>query len=276
MEKSSLNQPKLSLLSFAILFLLAFNFFILYKFIRLYNLVDEIVRFNSQIEGTTSQSITDILRAAKVEQDKFGKNLKETSDRILEQQQNTFKSQLQALRKQIETQQAKYQREKNRLERIENGLPEQVELDDLYTKYSKRYSASEVFHTSKGSISFYSSHIEYTLVPSTGKVASIRIGKGQSTEDSELIKAWLRESEQVKQRLGYKFINQKTRPTDYGEATEKLYRRGDMYFKTYYQYTRVQGTYNSTNYRYKFYVEIGSEKRKNRHKLEQYNNKLGS
>jgi hypothetical protein len=52
--------------------------------------------------------------------------------------------------------------------------------------------------------------------------------------------------------------------------------KGDMYFKTYFQYERVQGTYGRHSLQYTYYVEIGSEVRKARYELEQYNQKLGS
>ena len=190
MGKSSLKQPKLTIISWTILFLLALNIFTLYKVRRLNKLVDETTSFNAQIKKTTTKSINDILQTSKVAQDKLGKTLRETSVWILDQQLNKFKTELQSIEQKIETQQVTYQREKSKIERLENGLPEQVELDDLYARYSKKYSGNEIFHTSKGSISFDLSEIEYTIVPSTGKVASIRIGKKQSSENSELIMAW--------------------------------------------------------------------------------------
>jgi len=72
-------------------------------------------------------------------------------------------------------------------------LPNYVDLDDLHQRYAdKKYSES--FITEKGTITFYSGQIQIITVPSTGKAAWIRIGKENSTENAELIKAWLNES----------------------------------------------------------------------------------
>jgi hypothetical protein len=40
--------------------------------------------------------------------------------------------------------------------------------------------------------------------------------------------------------LGYGKAGCVTRPADYGDFTECTYRKGDAYFRTYFQYQRVQ------------------------------------
>jgi len=103
----------------------------------------------------------------------------------------------------------------------------------------------------------------------------VKIGKANSTENSELIKAWIEESAAAKEKLGYVRQYRTTKPSDYGEYTEALYRKGDMYFKTYLQYQRVQGTYGRHSLQYTYYVEIGSEVRKRQYDLEAVQSKTG-
>jgi hypothetical protein len=104
----------------------------------------------------------------------------------------------------------------------------------------------------------------------------LKIGKDDSSENSELIKAWLEEAERAKVRLGYVRQYRRTKPSDYGDYTEALYRKGDMYFKTFLQYQRIQGTYDRHSLQYTYYVETGSDARRQQYELEQYNEKLGS
>lgn len=53
-------------------------------------------------------------------------------------------------------------------------------------------------------------------------------------------------------RLGYVRQYRRTKPSDYGEYTEALYTKGDMYFKTFVQYQRVQGTYGRHSLHYTY------------------------
>jgi hypothetical protein len=76
-------------------------------------------------------------------------------------------------------------------------------------------------------------------------------------------------------RLGYVQQYRRTKPSDYGESTETRYTKGDMYFKTFMQYQRVQGTYGRHSLQYTYYVETGSDARRKEYELEQYNKKLG-
>ena len=168
-------------------------------------------------------------------------------------------------------------------DRVLNGMPEHVELDQLNDYYAPKWKQQtgylgtvETFNTALGPIGFQKSHFAFAYVPSSKRLAWLKIGKDDSSENSELIKAWLEESARAKVRLGYTRQYQRTEPSDYGEYTEALYRKGDMYFKTYFQYQRVQGTYDRHSLQYTYYVETGSEARKQQHELEQYNQKLGS
>lgn len=162
------------------------------------------------------------------------------------------------------------------------GLPELIDLDELEKLYaasarqSKGSNYSHEFTAPKGSITFWSSNVNLTYVPSTQKLAFVRIGRNQSNENAELIKAWLEQATSAKSALGYRKVNSKKRPADYGEYTETEFRKGDMYFKTYFQFERVQGTYNRHSMQYTYYVETGSISRREQYFLELYNRKLGS
>jgi hypothetical protein len=150
------------------------------------------------------------------------------------------------------------------------------QLNDYYSSKFKNNSGYEQFQTQRGEISFYSSSFDFVYARNPFQLACLRIGKKESTENAELIKAWLNESANAKIRLGYRNIYSRTKNAEYGEYTEKFYEKGDLYFKTYFQYERVQGTYDRHSLQYTFYVETGSKERKARMELEQYINKLGS
>ena len=161
------------------------------------------------------------------------------------------------------------------------GLPEQVELDDLDKSYTTLRGAntgrnSESFHTNKGPIIFYKHQFSWANIPSTGRLAFFKIGRSASTENIELIRAWIEEASDAKLKMGYEVKSSDTKPSEYGDYSEVMMERKDMYFKTYLQRERVQGTYNSTSMQYTYYIEIGSINRRNRFLIEQYNNKLGS
>ena len=185
-----------------------------------------------------------------------------------------FESKLSNIQQNIQEEMTELEEIKSKKQRELANLPEYVDLDNLYKCYKD--STSATFDTEKGQISFSGYNIKIAMIPSIQKVAWIRIGKEQSSENTTLIKAWLNESANQKIKQGYKLISDKTNPSDYGKYTEKLYIKGDVYFKTYYQYIRYQGTYDSTYYRYTYYVEVGSTKRRNLYIREQYNSKLGS
>jgi hypothetical protein len=61
-----------------------------------------------------------------------------------------------------------------------------------------------------------------------------------------------------------------------GQAKEKHYTKGDMYFKTFFQYKSVRGMNDRDSLQYDFFVEVGSESRSETARLESYNKKLGS
>lgn len=196
------------------------------------------------------------------------------SDSLIAIRLEIFKQELFNIENQIVIEKKKLSEIQINKQRALNNLPEVVSLDELYEKYKS--NRSETFYTSKGQISFSSYNFSFLNVPSTGDVAYIRIGKDESSENSALIKAFLDESASSKTRQGYSLVSNKEYPADYGSYRIKKYTKGDAYFLTYYQYTRYQGTYNSKYFRYKYYIEIGSTKRKQQFENEQFNSKLGS
>jgi hypothetical protein len=61
-----------------------------------------------------------------------------------------------------------------------------------------------------------------------------------------------------------------------GQARERHYAKGDMYFKTFFEYKSVRGMNDRDSLQYDFFVEVGSESRSEAATLESYNQKLGS
>lgn len=169
------------------------------------------------------------------------------------------------------------------LERANENLPSKVELDELKERYLSKigsaigtYETIETFETEHGTVSFNKSDIDYELVPSSGKLAWIRIGKDRSNLNSKIASAWIDAAIWAKEKQGYVNIEDIKEPTDYGSSRTQFFEKDDMYFKTYYQYTRVQGTYGRHSLQYKFYIEIGSKDLKDQARLETYNEKTGS
>lgn len=147
------------------------------------------------------------------------------------------------------------------------------ELLRLYYKYKNL--ESENFVTTSGEISFTNTDFQFYLIPESEKIAYIRIGKTQSIERSEVIEAFLNEAINAKTKNGYKqyVLNKET--TKYGSIEKKEFRKGDLYICTYFEYERVQGTYNSKSYVYTYYVELGSVDSREKFIEGDYSLKLG-
>jgi len=265
-------------------------FIIILVFLLLFSiyLYSEIDKIESQIEGLYNltkeikivgddavDKINNHLEIVKKDINDHVKNeLNNYCDDLIKQKIEFFEIKLTDIQFNIQKEKKELDIIKSKKQRELDGLPEYVDLDELYLRYKDNKNV--IFDTEKGQISFSSFNIKIAIIPSIQKTAWIRIGKEQASENVAIIKAWLEESSYQKINQGYKLVSNKTNPSDYGEYTEKLYKKGDMYFKTYYQYTRYQGTYDSKYYRYTYYVEIGSIERKDTYIEEQYNSKLGS
>jgi len=148
-------------------------------------------------------------------------------------------------------------------------------LEETYREVTQRRNSFS-FQTARGVLSFSGDNVSMEYVPSIKKLASLKMGKKGVTENEELVKAWIDESEMSKISLGYLKKFKVTRKSTYGEVTEGYYTKGDSYMKTYFQYERVQGTYARHSLQYTYFVEVGSDQRKKQSQAEQYNKKLGS
>jgi hypothetical protein len=160
------------------------------------------------------------------------------------------------------------------------GLPGVVSLDSLNSYYAARWNESgflETFDTRAGTISFGQSAFTFAYLRSPRDIAFIRIGRTRDSYTSrEMIQSWLRESIDAKQRQGYQRVYARSGPAEYGEFTESLYRKSDAYIKTFFRYSRIQGTYDRHSLEYDFFVKVGSTARADRYKAEQYNSRIGS
>jgi hypothetical protein len=162
------------------------------------------------------------------------------------------------------------------------GLPEYKDFVDVFFTYynnvrnGSSYSPLVSFTTSVGDISFVNENFEFRLSPPNNNPAWFQLGKKESTENSELIKAWLDDVEQSKKALGYLQADSTTKKSDYGEYTIKTFVKGDMFLTTHFQYERVQGTYGRHSLQYTYFVKVGSTKLNKAGRLMEYSNKLGN
>lgn len=213
--------------------------------------------------------------------------LSDQSNEIVAESLSGYVTKLRRLQEEIDSAASELEKVRSASARAREGLPELVELDDLKRYYTQKISYESTslssynrtvleFETSKGWIGFVRADVVLETIPSTDELAWVRIGKNNSTGNSELILAWLSDSREVKKKLGYEEVSNETKRADYGNYTEVLLEKGDMYFKTYYQYQRVQGTYARHSMQYSFFVETGSKTRRERAKLEKFNSSLGS
>lgn len=244
-------------------------------------------RLREELASLAAESVQSIESAGQATLKSFretvASDLASVAKTVSDEQARALEERLKRLNAEVSKLEAESRNAQAERDRVLNGLPEHVELDELNDYYAARWKQKtgyigtvETFNTSQGSIGFQKNHFSFAYIPSSKRLAWLKIGKDAVTENAELIKAWLDESVRAKGRLGYVRQYRTTKPSDYGEYTEALYRKGDMYFKTYLQYQRVQGTYDRHSLQYTYYVETGSDARKQQYELEQYNQKLGS
>jgi hypothetical protein len=209
------------------------------------------------------------------------KSLSRKKEMILKEVSKDFDLRREKFKKEIENIHTKIESEKVRLKqikdervRVDNNLPEIRTLEELYNKY-RNFEGKE-FITSQGVLKIRKYDLDIVKVPSTGKVASMRFGKSTTDEKSILIKAFLEEATESKLDNGYVLYDKEEKTIDYGDYTKEVYHKSDSYFTTYYQKTRYKGkTYNSTHYRYEYYIELGSLTRMEQFQKEQYSKSLG-
>jgi hypothetical protein len=156
--------------------------------------------------------------------------------------------------------------------RIEAGKPEQVALEDAVTNLLNGAS----FETARGPIVFRAEDVAVVRVPSTQRVAYFRIGKRGSTLQRTVIKAWLDEAAAAKVAEGYRLTSKRTGRAEYGDFSEAIYRKGDLFFRTYFEFSRVAETYGRHSLEYTFFSEAGSTEAQTRARQEGYTSRLGS
>jgi hypothetical protein len=185
--------------------------------------------------------------------------IKFDADAALNEKLARYRAELQQIQEEIDSERSRLSELVETRQRAEAGLP-----------------TIASFQTSKGTLSFEKDDFGFQYVPSTRKLARLRIGKENSTIDPEIIKAWLSDAESAKNKLGYRLISDNTVNKNDGQAKEKHYTKGDVYFKTFFQYESVRGMNDRDSLQYDFFVEVGSESRSETASLESYNKKLGS
>jgi hypothetical protein len=211
------------------------------------------------------------------------KRVNREADAALDEKLAQYRDELQQIQEEIYLERSRLSKLSETRQRAEAGLPELIELDDLNAYYGEKlnedkslFATIESFQTSKGTLSFDKNDVGFQYVPSTGQLARFRIGKENSTIDPELIKAWLSDAESAKKALGYRLVSNNTKNTNDGQAKEKHFKKGDMYFKTYFYSKSVRGTDDRHLLQHDFFIEVGSESRSEAARLESYNRKLGS
>ena len=239
----------------------------IYSFIRINDNEVAIKKSRNLYSNWLDQKLETVDEEITIHIEKCEKDFKSDIQKALK----TYKADLRKIKTQLKEEEEDLKNMIARRKRAESNLPAIVELEDAYRNLKKTYGTT--FNTSVGAISV--NHKFYTI-PSTGEIAYMRLGKQSSSDRSALIKAFLNEAKTSKKDDGYRYINSEKKTTDYGKFVKNIYSKGDSYFHTYYEYTRVQGTYNSTSYIYDYFIEVGSKKRKERYKKEQYSRAIGN
>jgi hypothetical protein len=131
----------------------------------------------------------------------------------------------------------------------------------------------ETFETASGPIFIRSNDITFGVMRSK-RAAWIRIGKNLSRENVEAIKLFLKNSKQEKIKAGFKVIEERESPSDYGRKIISKLSKGDQYFNTYFQTMRTLESYERHSFAYTYYIEMGLFSRKKTWEKEQAEDKL--
>jgi hypothetical protein len=113
--------------------------------------------------------------------------------------------------------------------------------------------------------------------PMAEGVAWVRLSKRKSDENGAAVEAFLNSARKSRADAGFKLVRKNTVPVDYGNATTALMTRGDEYFKTYFQTTRLANPESESSYSvvYTYYIEMGLQSRKKQWEKEHAASKLG-
>jgi hypothetical protein len=108
-------------------------------------------------------------------------------------------------------------------------------------------------------------------------VAWVRLSKRKADENGAAVEAFLNSARKSRAESGFKLVRKNTVPVDYGNATTALMTRGDEYFKTYFQTTRVANPESESSHSlvYTYYIEMGLQSRKKQWEKEHAASKLG-
>ena len=185
---------------------------------------------------------------------------------------SNYKKKVEEYEAKIDDQNSEYKRLVNRNKRKEQDLPTLVSLEEIYQKYSQSNYLN--FTTDEGELTIQ--NIKYYFLPESKKIAYIKIGEESVTKRSELIKAFIEDSETSKIKEGYRLIKNQNSSTDYGKIKKKTFVKGDAYMNTSYEFERVQGTYDRHSFLYTYYIELGSVSRKKEFKSQHYANRIGN
>lgn len=210
---------------------------------------------------------------------KLDNYLSEKTNYILKDKLSSFSNELNEIQEKISIEKATLEKITLDKERSLRKLPRHINLDELSENYQKKImqtksSWDEIasFSTSQGKISFNKNNIDLMYFPNTDMIVSIRIGEDQSTKSPEIISAWINEAREAKIKEGYKSHEEQTNANI---QSEKLIKEDD-YFKWYFRSVSVLDQSGETYTAYRYFIEIGSLKRREQLETEQYNSLLGS
>lgn len=190
-------------------------------------------RLREELASLAAESVQSIESAGQATLKSFretvASDLASVAKTVSDEQARALEERLKRLNVEVSKLEAESRNAQAERDRVLNGLPEHVELDELNDYYAARWKQKtgyigtvETFNTSQGSIGFQKNHFSFAYIPSSKRLAWLKIGKDAVTENAELIKAWLDESARAKGRLGYVRQYRTTKPSDYGEYTPKL------------------------------------------------------
>lgn len=160
-----------------------------------------------------------------------------------------------------------------------------TDLDRLVDRYAQKirlakgnkYTEIERFETAAGPLTFRVIDISSSAISLDRKYpAFLRIGKRQSTDAAPVIEDWLKTAREAKVAMGYQVIDKTKKSAPYGSIEEWVLKKGDSYFRTFFQVERIQGTYGSHSEAYTFYVETGLASRQQLFLKQQAAEKLGN
>lgn len=182
--------------------------------------------------------------------------------------------------------------------KVEKGAPptesqdklpskDEAAFDALIGRYAAKLKAAKAnffqadptvvsFSTTKGPLTFNVSNIRFGVLKNR-KAAWINIGKQNSPDDGDAVKAWLSECRETKKRAGFVVERDEKRPSEYGTTHEVYMRRGDDYFITILKSMRtaIPESEDAYSWLHTYSIEMGRVSRKKVLAAETAADKLG-